>query len=115
MEFVTAQHGANATVATPTTVCRAGAAASEVSLYTYISKLSSSAGICLSCLEFMIVPTGAGSFAKDMITDSEVYHMLNVGHQENVRRDACNVGDWTDFALEYAGQQPSVGLLHGVS
>ena len=105
--------------AIPTRVCRAGAAASEVSLYTYISELSgrptnqcmmpvlsfavisggSHAGTCLACLEFMIVPTGAGSFAKDMITDSEVYHMLNVGHQEDARRDACNVGHWTDFAL----------------
>ena len=94
-------------------------AASEVSFYTYISTVSgkptnkcmvpvlsfvvisggSHAGTCLACLEFMIVPTAAGSFAKDMITDSEVYHMLNVGHQDDVRRDASNVGDWTDFAL----------------
>ena len=40
-----------------------------------------------------IVPTGAGSFAMAMITDSEVYHMLKVGHQEDVRRNVCNFGD----------------------
>ena len=73
------QRGANATVAVPTRLCCAGAAASEVSLYTYISTLSgkptnkcmmpvlsfavisggSHAGTCLACLEFMIVPTGS--------------------------------------------------------
>ena len=71
---VTAQHGENATVAVPTRVCRAGAAASEVFLHTYISKLSgkptnqcmmpvlsfavisggSRAGTCLACPQVMI-------------------------------------------------------------
>ena len=129
----TAQHGANATVVIPTRVCCAGAAASEVSLYTYISTLSgkptnkcvmpvlsfavisggSRAGTYLSCLEFMIAPTAAGGFAKDIITDSEVHHMLKIGHQEDVRRDACNVGDKTDFAVSVHDNNEA--LLHGVS
>ena len=48
---------------------------------------------CLACPEFLIVLTGAGSVAEDMITDTEVYHTLRFGQQEDVRRDACNVGD----------------------
>ena len=43
------------------------------------------------------MPIGAGNVAKDMITDTEVYHTLKFGHQEDVRRDACNVGDETGF------------------
>ena len=42
--------------------------------------------------------TGAGNVAEDMITDTEVNHTLKFGHQEDVRRDACNVGDERGFA-----------------
>ena len=56
------------------------------------------AGYCLACPEFLLVPTAAGNAAGDMTTDTEVYHTLKFGHQEDVRRDACNVGDETDFA-----------------
>ena len=52
----------------------------------------------LACLEFSIAPTGTGNVVEDMITDTEVNHMLKFGHQEDVRRDACNVGDETGFA-----------------
>ena len=41
---------------------------------------------------------GAGSVAEDMIIDTEAFLMLKFGHQEDVRRYACNVGDKTDFA-----------------
>ena len=41
---------------------------------------------------------GAGNVAEDMITDIEANHTLKFGHQEDVRRDACNVGDETGFA-----------------
>ena len=117
---------ANATFDISTTVCRAGAAKSEVRVYTYISKLTSKltdkfirpvlcfnvisggshAGNCLACPEFLTVPTGAGNVAEDKIIDTEDNHTLKFGHQEDVRRDACNVGDETGFA-------PIVGLLHG--
>ena len=102
----TAEHGANATVVIPTRVCCAGAAASEVSLYTYISTLSgkptnkcvmpvlsfavisggSRAGTYLSCLEVMIAPTAAGGFTKDIITDSEVYHKKELRWQKVWKR-----------------------------
>ena len=109
-----ANFSANVTLAKSTTVCRAGAAKSEVRLYTYISKLTDKfmmpvlcfnvtkgerhAGNCLACSELLIVPTGAGNVAEDMITDTGVNHTLKFGHQEDVRRDACNVGDETGFA-----------------
>ena len=49
------------------------------------------------------MPTAAGNVAEDMITDTDVYHTLKFVHQEDVRRDACNVGDET-------GLVPSVQL-----
>ena len=52
---------------------------------------ASRAGNCLACPEFLTVPTGASNVAEDMITDTEVNHTLKFGHQEDVRRDACNV------------------------
>ena len=67
---------------------------------------------CLSCPEFLFVPTGASNVTEDMITNTEVFHTLKFGHQEDVRRDACNVGDETGFA-ECAAQQRNVGLHHG--
>ena len=112
-----ANSSANATLAISTTVCRAGAAKSEVSLYTNISR---SAGkptdkfmmpvLCfnvisgerhadnfLVCSEFLILPTEAGSVAKNMIIDTEVHHLLQFGRQKDVQRDVCNVGDETAF------------------
>ena len=113
-----ANSSANATLAISKTVCRASAAKNEVFLYTYISKLTdkpsdksmmpalplnifsggSHAGNCLACPEFLIVPTEASNVAEDMITNTEVPHTLKFCHQEDVRRDACNVGE-TDIAL----------------
>ena len=89
-----------------------------VSLCTYISKLTdkptdkfmmpvlcfnvisggSHTGNCLACPEFLFVPNGAGNVAEDMITDTEVNHTWKFGYQQDVRRDACNVGDETGFA-----------------
>ena len=85
--LVGANPSANATLAIPMTVCRAGAAKSEVSFYTYISQSAgkakvkfmmpvlcfnvisgeSHAGNLLACSESLIVPTGASSVAEDMI------------------------------------------------
>ena len=131
-----AHFSANATLAAIlTTVCRAGAIKSEVRIDTYISKLTSKptdnfmmpvlcfnvisggsrAGSCLACPEFLIVPTGAGNAAEDMTTDTEVHHTLKFGHQEDVRRGACNVGDETGFCSDCAAQQRNVGLHHGFS
>ena len=97
-----ANSSVNATLPISTTVCRAGAAKSEMSLYTCISKSvgkptdnlmmpvssfnvisgESHAGNLLACSEFLIVPTEAGSVAEDLIIDTEVYHLLRFGHQK---------------------------------
>ena len=102
-----ANSSANATLAIPMTVCRAGAAKSEVSLYTCISKPAgkatdkfimpvlcfnvisdeSPAGNLSACPEFLTVPTRASSVAEDMIIETEVHHLLKSGHQKDVRRD----------------------------
>ena len=104
-----ANSSSNATLAISTTVCRAGAAKSEVSLYTYISRSAGTptdksmmpvssfnvisgeghAGSLLACPEFLLVTTEAGSVAEDMIIDTEVYHLLKFGHQKDVRQDVC--------------------------
>ena len=97
-----ANFSANVTLAISTTVCRAGAAKSEVRFYTYISKFTDKfmmpvlcfnvtsgerhAGNCLACPEFLIVPTGAGNVAEDMITDTGVNHTLKFSGQEDERR-----------------------------
>ena len=79
-----ANSSANTALAIPMTVCRAGAAENEVFRHMYISTLT---GNRLAC------PTEAGSAAEDMITDTESFHTLKFGHQKDVRRDMCNVGD----------------------
>ena len=44
------------------------------------------------------MPKEAGSDAEDMITDTESFYALKFGHQKDVRRDMCNVGDELGFA-----------------
>merc|ERR1719214_412534 len=88
--------GANAILAVSMAVCRAGAAASTMTLYEYIAKLSgqpsdkfvmpvpsfnvinggSHAGNRLACQEFMIMPIGASNFKEAVIIGAEVYHNL---------------------------------------
>ena len=58
----------------------------------------------------MIVPTGTGSFTDTMITVTEAFHTLNVGHQEDVQPDACHFGDNGKLCSECAGRQRSVGF-----
>ena len=36
-----------------------------------------------------------GSVAEDKIIDTEVYHLLKVGHQKGIQQDVCNVGNET--------------------
>lgn len=88
--------GANAILAVSMAVCRAGAAASNMTLYKYIAHLAhkptdkfvlpvpafnvinggSHAGNRLACQEFMILPVGAAHFKEAMIIGAEVYHTL---------------------------------------
>ena len=84
-----ANSSANTALAISMTVCRAGDAENEVFPCMYISTLT---GNCLGC------PTEASSVAEDMITDTESFYTLKFGHQKDVRRDMCNVGDEIGFA-----------------
>merc|ERR1719409_663545 len=105
--------GANAILAVSMAVCRAGAAASRMTLYEYIAKLSGQpsnkfvmpvpsfnvinggthAGNRLACQEFMILPLGAATFKQAMEIGAEVYHSLKGVIKKKYGQDACNVGD----------------------
>merc|ERR1740121_1123599 len=123
--------GANAILAVSMAVCRAGAAANGMPLYQYIAKLSgkptdkfvmpvpsfnvinggSHAGNRLACQEFMILPTGAGSFKEAMIIGAEVYHNLKNVIKAKYGQDACNVGDEGGFAPNVQDNNEALDVL----
>merc|ERR1712227_1006504 len=126
-----AKLGANAILAISMAVCRAGAAANEMTLYSYISKLAgkptdkfvmpvpsfnvinggSHAGNRLACQEFMIMPTGASSFKEAMIIGTEVYHTLKSVIKKKYGQDACNVGDEGGFAPSVQDNNEALDVL----
>jgi len=95
---------------------QAGAAEKGVPLYRHLADLAGNsklvlpvpafniinggmhAGNALAFQEFMIMPTGAGSFAEAMKMGSEVYHNLKSIIKKKYGLDACNVGDEGGFA-----------------
>merc|ERR1719327_765462 len=123
--------GANAILAVSMAVCRAGAAANKGALYKYIAKLSgkptdkfvmpvpsfnvinggSHAGNRLACQEFMILPTGAGSFKEAMKIGAEVYHTLKGVIKKKYGQDACNVGDEGGFAPSVQDNDEALDVL----
>jgi len=126
-----AKLGANAILAVSMAVCRAGAAASQMTLYEYIAKLSgqpsekfvmpvpsfnvinggSHAGNRLACQEFMILPYGAGSFSEAMKIGAEVYHTLKGVIKKKYGQDACNVGDEGGFAPSVQDNNEALDIL----
>merc|ERR1712241_959219 len=123
--------GANAILAVSMAVCRAGAAANQMPLYQYLAKLSgkpmdrfvmpvpsfnvinggSHAGNRLACQEFMILPTGAGSFKEAMVIGAEVYHNLKSVIKKKYGQDACNVGDEGGFAPNVQDNNEALDVL----
>jgi len=123
--------GANAILAVSMAVCRAGAAASQMTLYEYIAKLSgqpsgdfvmpvpafnvinggSHAGNRLACQEFMILPVGAKSFKEAMRVGAEVYHTLKGVIKKKYGQDACNVGDEGGFAPSVQDNNEALDVL----
>merc|ERR1740121_2934746 len=123
--------GANAILAISMAACRAGAAASQMPLYQYIAKLSgkpmdkfvmpvpsfnvinggSHAGNRLACQEFMILPTGASSFAEAMEIGAETYHTLKKVIVKKYGQDAANVGDEGGFAPSVQDNDEALDLL----
>lgn len=108
--------GANAILAVSLAVARAGAAEKNIPLFQHIGELAGNsklvlpvpafniinggvhAGNALAFQEFMIMPTGAASFAEAMRMGSEVYHNLKSIIKKKYGLDACNVGDEGGFA-----------------
>ena len=102
-----AKLGAQTPLAISTTVCREGAAVKLAdkradkfvgpAFSLNVNNDESRAINHLACQELISVRTGAGSLAEATITVTKVYHTWKFGHQEDARRDACNVGDKTGF------------------
>jgi len=123
--------GANAILAVSMAVCRAGAAASTMTLYEWIAKLAgqptdkfimpcpsfnvinggSHAGNRLACQEFMILPVGAKSFRDAMQIGAEVYHTLKGCIKKKYGQDACNVGDEGGFAPSVQDNNEALDIL----
>ena len=109
--------GANAILAVSLATARAGAASSGVPLYHYLAQLAGKptnkfvmpvpslniinggahAGNSLEMQEFMILPTGANSFAEGIRTGVEVYHALASLLKKKFGLSAANVGDEGGF------------------
>ncbi|KAF8566637.1 hypothetical protein P879_08201 [Paragonimus westermani] len=121
--------GANAILGVSLAVCKAGAAEKGVPLYRYIASLAgnsdvvlpvpsfnvinggSHAGNKLAMQEFMIMPTGAGSFKEAMKIGVEVYHNLKTVIKAKYGLDACNVGDEGGFAPNIQDNMEGLELL----
>lgn len=121
--------GANAILAVSMALCKAGAAEKGVPLYQHIADIAgnkklilpvpafnvinggSHAGNKLAMQEFMILPTGAGSFTEAMRMGSETYHHLKSVIKAKYGQDACNVGDEGGFAPNIQDNKEGLDLL----
>jgi len=122
--------GANALLGVSMAVCRAGAAKRKVPLYQHIADLAgnkdayilpvpcfniinggSHAGNKLAMQEFMILPTGASTFAQAMQMGSEVYHHLKKVIKKKYGQDATNVGDEGGFAPNIQDNKEGLELV----
>ncbi|KAI9231304.1 MAG: enolase [Podila humilis] len=125
------KYGANAILGISLAALKAGAAAKGVPLYRHIADLAghggkkmvlpvpafnvinggSHAGNKLAMQEFMILPTGAHSFAEAMKIGSEVYHSLKSVIKAKYGQDATNVGDEGGFAPNIQDNAEGLELL----
>jgi len=121
--------GANAILGVSLAVARAGAAKKRVPLYQYLGNLSGRkelvlpvpafniinggkhAGNGLAMQEFMLLPTGAESFAESVRIGSEVYHHLKNVIPEKSGQDATNVGDEGGFAPNILDNREGLTLI----
>ncbi|KAJ1554841.1 hypothetical protein HK405_003936, partial [Cladochytrium tenue] len=122
--------GANAILGVSLAVARAGAAAKGIPLYVHLGELAgrkgsfvlpvpafnvinggSHAGNKLAMQEFMILPTGASTFAEAMKMGSEVYHALKSVIKKKYGQDATNVGDEGGFAPNIQDNREGLELL----
>lgn len=122
--------GANAILGVSMAVAKAGAGEKDVPLYKYLSELANTsapyilpapamnvinggahAGNALAFQEFMIVPTGAGSFTEAMQMGSDVYQTLKKVIKSKYGIDATNVGDEGGFAPNVHSADEALDLL----
>lgn len=109
--------GANAILAVSLATARAGAHYNKLPLYHHIANLAGKptdkfvmpvpslniinggahAGNSLEIQEFMILPTGANSFAESMRMGAEIYHELKSLLKKKFGLSAANVGDEGGF------------------
>jgi enolase len=105
--------GANAILAVSLAVAKLSARLEGVSLFHYLSKGrgrtlpvpvmnvingGKHAGTGLKMQEFMVIPTGPGTFSDSLRTGAEIYHKLKAVIQSRHGRQATNVGDEGGFA-----------------
>eukprot|EP01038_Epipyxis_sp_PR26KG_P015691 gene15691-21228_t len=121
--------GANAILGISLAVAKAGAAKKGVPLYQHFADLAgnkqlvmpvpsfnvinggSHAGNGLAFQEFMVLPTGASSFAEAMRIGAEIYNSLRVVTKKKYGQDSVNVGDEGGFAPPIKNNKEGVELL----
>ncbi|RYG68398.1 phosphopyruvate hydratase, partial [archaeon] len=121
--------GANAILGVSLAVSKAGAAKRGVPLYQHYADLAgnkdlvmpvpsfnvinggSHAGNGLAFQEFMVLPTGASSFAESMQIGCEIYAALKTVTKKKYGQDAVNVGDEGGFAPPIKNNQDGLDLL----
>mmetsp|Transcript_10328 Transcript_10328/g.10396 ORF Transcript_10328/g.10396 Transcript_10328/m.10396 type:complete len:469 (-) Transcript_10328:83-1489(-) len=124
-----AKLGANAILGVSLAVAKAGAGKKGVPLYRHFADLAgntelvmpvpsfnvinggSHAGNALAFQEFMVLPTGAGSFKEAMQIGAEIYHSLKSVTKKRYGQDAVNVGDEGGFAPPIQSNKEGVELL----
>lgn len=123
--------GANAILSVSLALARAGAAEKGVPLYRHLAHLSgrtsdelvlpvpsfniinggSHAGNGLAMQEFMLLPTGAESFADAMQIGCEVYQHLKAVIKKKYGQDAVNIGDEGGFAPNISDNKEGLNLV----
>lgn len=125
-----ANMGANAILGISLAASKAGAAKKGIPLYRHYAQLAgnekslvmpvpsfnvinggSHAGNALAFQEFMLLPTGASSFAESMQIGAEIYHTLKTVTKKKYGQDAVNVGDEGGFAPPIKSNKEGLELL----
>jgi len=119
--------GGNSILGVSLACAKAAAASDGLQLYEYIDRASTlvpvpffniinggrHAGNRLDFQEFMVAPTGAGSFREALRMGSEVYQTLREQLQESYGRSAINVGDEGGFAPPMTRPEEALDALDG--
>jgi enolase len=125
-----AKFGANVTTGVSMVICRAGAAAQDLSLYEYIKEISNlkfsifnlplpcfnvinggaHAGNDLDFQEFMVVPQFE-EFSKNLRVGSEIYHTLKEILKRDFGKSAINLGDEGGFAPNLGTAEQALDLI----